>query len=119
LTRLLFRLACNWPIRQDVQRKQRAAKRLVLLALGLGLLGSAHVLGAQRSRTEAQIKESMIRASIATYSGSCPCPYNTDRAGRRCGKRSAYSRPGGRSPLCYPGDISGQMVEEYRKKNPR
>src|SRR2546422_1395863 len=28
-------------------------------------------------------------------------PYNTDRAGRRYGARSAYSRPRGRSPICY------------------
>ncbi|MEO0409166.1 MAG: hypothetical protein AAF289_17625 [Cyanobacteria bacterium P01_A01_bin.135] len=34
-------------------------------------------------------------------SGSCDCPYDTDSAGRRCGKRSAYSRPGGASPVCY------------------
>lgn len=27
-------------------------------------------------------------------SGSCDCPYDTDSAGRRCGGRSAYSRPG-------------------------
>jgi len=46
-----------------------------------------------------------IRDSIAAYSGSCPCPYSTDRAGRRCGARSAYSRPGGRAPLCFPSDV--------------
>lgn len=37
----------------------------------------------------------------APSSGRCDCPYHTDRAGRRCGARSAYSRPGGRSPRCY------------------
>ncbi len=46
-----------------------------------------------------------IRQSIAAYSGSCPCPYSTDRAGRRCGARSAYSRPGGAAPLCYASDV--------------
>jgi hypothetical protein len=50
-----------------------------------------------------------IRQSISAYTGSCPCPYSTDRAGRRCGARSAYSRPGGRAPLCYPGDVRGQQ----------
>jgi hypothetical protein len=34
-------------------------------------------------------------------SGSCDCPYDTDSAGRRCGGRSAYSRPGGSQPVCY------------------
>ncbi len=30
--------------------------------------------------------------------GNCQCPDNHDRAGRRCGKRSAFCRPGGDSP---------------------
>ena len=46
-----------------------------------------------------------IRQSIVAYSGSCPCPYSVDRAGRRCGGRSAYSKPGGAAPLCYPADV--------------
>lgn len=33
--------------------------------------------------------------------GSCDCPYDYARNGSRCGGRSAYSRPGGRSPVCY------------------
>jgi hypothetical protein len=33
--------------------------------------------------------------------GSCDCPYDRMRNGRRCGGNSAYSRPGGRSPVCY------------------
>lgn len=35
------------------------------------------------------------------YVGTCDCPYDLMRNGRRCGGRSAYSRPGGRSPQCY------------------
>ena len=54
-----------------------------------------------RAKTDKEIKQILIQASIRSYSGSCPCPYNKDRAGRRCGGRSAYSRPGGASPLCY------------------
>lgn len=37
-------------------------------------------------------------------SGSCQCPYDTDRRGRSCGGRSAYSKPGGEKPVCYVGD---------------
>lgn len=33
--------------------------------------------------------------------GRCDCPYDLMRNGRLCGGRSAYSRPGGRSPICY------------------
>ena len=35
------------------------------------------------------------------YVGTCDCPYDLMRNGRSCGGRSAYSRPGGRSPVCY------------------
>ncbi|MBA8862481.1 hypothetical protein FHW19_004227 [Ochrobactrum anthropi] len=35
------------------------------------------------------------------YIGTCDCPYDVMRNGRSCGGRSAYSRPGGRSPVCY------------------
>jgi len=48
------------------------------------------------------------------YSGNCPCPYSTARNGSRCGRRSAYSREGGAEPLCYPQDVSAEMVKEYR-----
>ena len=64
--------------------------------------------------SDAEIRKILIRQSIARYSGSCPCPYNRDRAGRRCGGRSAYSRPGGASPLCYDGDVTDKMIATYR-----
>jgi hypothetical protein len=31
---------------------------------------------------------------------ACDCPADIDRAGRRCGARSAYIRPGGGAPTC-------------------
>ena len=43
-----------------------------------------------------------IRASRSGQ--GCDCPYDIDRAGRRCGRRSAYSKPGGRAPVCYVGE---------------
>lgn len=61
------------------------------------------------------VRQAIIEQSIQSYSGNCPCPYNSDRAGRRCGKRSAYSRPGGASPMCYKNDVSTAAVERYRK----
>lgn len=67
------------------------------------------------SKADVAIKRALIAQSIARYSGSCPCPYNTDRAGRSCGRRSAYSKPGGASPLCYEADVTPHMVEQYRK----
>jgi hypothetical protein len=59
------------------------------------------------------IKRTMIQASIDAYDGPCPCPYNTAKNGSRCGRRSAYDRPGGESPLCFPGDITDEMVREF------
>ena len=63
-----------------------------------------------------EIRQLMISESVSSYPGSCPCPYFVDRAGRSCGRRSAYSRPGGYSPLCYPSDISPAAVADYREK---
>ena len=63
-----------------------------------------------------EIRRILVSRSIGSYSGSCPCPYNRDRAGRSCGRRSAYSRPGGASPLCYPGDVSDSAVAAYRTR---
>lgn len=64
--------------------------------------------------SDSEIAQILIQQSIARYSGSCPCPYNTDRGGRRCGGRSAYSRPGGASPLCFAHDITPQMIARFR-----
>ena len=67
--------------------------------------------------SDEDIKEKIIRDSIASYPGRCPCPYNTDRAGRECGARSAWSKPGGRAPVCYPDDVSDEMVRRYKERD--
>ncbi|MCJ8151735.1 SH3 domain-containing protein [Shinella sedimenti] len=56
----------------------------------------------------------IIAESLESYPSSCACPYSRDRAGRRCGKRSAYSKPGGYAPVCFPGDVTKAMVEAFR-----
>jgi len=65
---------------------------------------------------DAEIKQQIVRQSIAAHSGGCPCPYSKDRAGRNCGRRSAYSKPGGNSPLCYPEDVTAEMVRRYKER---
>lgn len=35
---------------------------------------------------------------------TCECPYDIDALGRECSNKSAYSRPGGTTPVCYYGD---------------
>lgn len=63
-----------------------------------------------------EIRQKIIADSIAHYPGNCPCPYNTDRAGRACGRRSAYVRAGGYATVCYPQDVTQDMIQTYRKR---
>ena len=92
--------------------RENAPKRTVL-ALGL-LLACGASSRADQHLSDAQIKRILIADSIAAYPGPCPCPYNTARNGSSCGRRSAYSRPGGAAPVCYPKDVTAEMVAEYR-----
>ncbi|WP_442966712.1 SH3 domain-containing protein [Rhizobium sp. C1] len=64
--------------------------------------------------SDATIIARIISESISSYPGNCPCPNNRDRAGHKCGRRSAYSRPGGYSPVCYPTDVTKAMIEAFR-----
>lgn len=57
-----------------------------------------------KAKTSAE-KQAMISKSIASYKGNCPCPWNTMKNGRSCGKTSAWSKPGGAQPLCYEWEI--------------
>jgi len=66
--------------------------------------------------SDSVIVQRIIAESISGYSGSCPCPESRDRAGRRCGRRSAYSKPGGAAPICYPGDVSRAMIDAFRSR---
>lgn len=45
---------------------------------------------------------SPIRKPVAA--GNCECPYDTDKAGKACGARSAYVKAQGRRPVCYVGE---------------
>lgn len=74
----------------------------------------ATVVPADAAMTDAQIKQAVIQESIASYPGPCPCPYNTARNGSSCGRRSAYSKPGGYDPICYPEQVTKAMVDAYR-----
>ena len=85
-------------------------KKLLLVTL-------ISMVGLVQAATNGEIKQELIRQSISSYSGSCPCPYNSARNGSRCGGRSAYSRPGGYSPLCYPSDVTNDMIMKYRNQN--
>jgi len=60
-----------------------------------------------------QVREAIIRESIAAYLATgtpAPAPTTAADNGSSCGALSAYSRPGGASPLSYPKDVSDGLV---------
>jgi hypothetical protein len=65
--------------------------------------------------SDEEIAQQIIQASIASYPGNCPCPYNRAANGSKCGKRSAWTRAGGYSPICYPEEVTQEMIEDWRK----
>ena len=67
------------------------------------------------SMSDDEVTQAIIFESIASYPGTCACPYNRARNGSKCGRRSAYSKPGGYSPICYPRDVSREMISNYRR----
>lgn len=88
--------------------------RLIALALSALLLAAGPA--SAKPMSDQQIKRAIIKESIESYYGNCPCPYNTARNGSSCGRRSAYSRPGGEAPICYEKDVTKEMVREYRER---
>jgi hypothetical protein len=90
-------------------KQKKALRALVIFSL---LAAKAFAL------SDAEVRERIVRESIAAYPGNCPCPYNVDRAGRACGSRSAWSKPGGASPICYANEVSDEQVRAWRARNP-
>ena len=61
-----------------------------------------------------QLKHAAVISSIETYrrarpTANCPCPYSVQSNGSKCG-RNAYCEAGGQKPLCYPEDVSDEML---------
>ena len=74
----------------------------------------------RQQHPDEQIRQQIIQESVAAYLGTghpCACPYNSARDGSSCGQRSAYSRPGGASPLCYPSDVTDEMDADWRQRH--
>lgn len=91
-------------------------RSLLVICLLLGLHSPAGADGPKaKPLSDAQIKKILIQESIDAYPGNCPCPYNSARNGSSCGGRSAWSRAGGDAPLCYPKDVTSEMVRAYRE----
>jgi hypothetical protein len=89
-----------------------------LFAALILLLSFVTAAEAKTSLTDTQVRQEIITQSVSDYLATghpCACPYNSARNGSSCGGRSAYSRPGGASPLCYPKDVTDGMVADWRR----
>jgi hypothetical protein len=81
------------------------------------LLALATAALAESPLTDQQIATLLVKASRDAYYQTghpCACPEALARNGSRCGKRSAYSRPGGAEPYCYVTDVPKEKIEGYR-----
>ena len=115
----------GWPLQEPANWRQvrapqaiagKIVKQLYLKA-AVAILVSNLFAGyaSSGSLSDNDVRSRIIAESIASYPGHCPCPYNLASNGSQCGRRSAYSRAGGYSPLCYKTDVTDQMVGEYRR----
>jgi hypothetical protein len=97
----------------------RMTKLVPTVAVAVFIALPAFAQGA--ALTDAQVRDAIVRESVNAYLATghpCACPYNRMRNGHQCGSVSAYIRPGGASPLCYPKDVSDAMVARWRRSHP-
>lgn len=90
----------------------RLRRLLGAAALSMLFANTAHAV-----LSDSQVRQRIVQDSLAAYPGNCPCPYNKDRAGRSCGGRSAWSRAGGYSPICYAREVTPEQVRDWRARN--
>lgn len=88
---------------------------LILLSVALVMSNASNALAKSSRQSDDQIRQLIIEESIAAYPGVCACPFNAARNGSNCGRRSAWSKPGGYAPICYKKEIPKEMVDEWRK----
>jgi hypothetical protein len=100
-----------------------AQRKHWIIALGFSLLYSPIEVSAQviirgGRLGDVEVRQKIVEGSVAAYLAtgrSCACPYNSARDGSSCGERGAYNRPSGALPVCYPSDVTDEMVEDYRR----
>jgi hypothetical protein len=74
---------------------------------------------AEVALTAAAIAALIVKESRDEYYATghpCACPDDVTRNGRSCGNMSAYVRPRGEHPLCYPSDVTAAMIEARRQE---
>jgi hypothetical protein len=95
--------------------------RIVELSFLAGVLTSlaSNVCG-KALRSDDEIAKAIVQGSRQEYYATghpCACPDDLMHNGRRCGKVSAYVRPGGAEPLCYVSDVTKGMIDTYRARH--
>ena len=78
-----------------------------------GFIAASLIAAPSFAQDRREVVRQILAESQAAYPGNCPCPENRDRAGRRCGKRSAWSKAGGYHPICYPDEVSDDMINQW------
>lgn len=95
--------------------------KIKILLTGLAAVAtmflSPAVLAKGNSQSDAQVKREIIKESIASYPGSCACPFNHASNGSSCGRRSAWSKAGGYDPICYADEVTPEMVRQWREQH--
>jgi hypothetical protein len=95
-------------------------RRILIGLLVVFTSASISLPSARAQLSDQQIAEIIVRDSRAAYHATgrpCACPDDLARNGSRCGARSAYSRPGGASPLCYAADVTKTQIDQYRSRH--
>jgi Ni/Co efflux regulator RcnB len=89
-------------------------RRTIIAIIALQCLAAPAT--AQRAPSDNDIAEAIIRECSAIYHAGrpCACPEDTARNGSRCGRRSAYTRPGDAVPRCYVKDVTQEEIANYR-----
>lgn len=88
---------------------------LASLLAGIAFFASNTTFAKGPAISDAQVKENIIKESIAEYPGPCACPFNRARNGSSCGRRSAWSKAGGYSPICYKDEVTKEMIKAWRE----
>ncbi len=88
----------------------------LLLTLAIGSAVPALSKGPASSLSDAQVEKLIIRDSIGSYPGNCPCLYNSASNGCSYGRRSVWSLGGGYTPICYDDDVTADMLWRYRSR---
>ena len=102
-------------------------KKLLLLLLSLSFIGLAFAhsgrtdsSGGHNNRSTGTYhyhnsgsSSSGSSSSSSSYSGNCACPFDIASDGSNCGARSAWSKSGGKSPVCYGTQDMTKSFDEW------